>query len=181
MMYYFSEIKRLYRSFITGVKNLYQWFNIIWNDRDWDYHFILKILEHKLRLQANKIGSRNLHEGAKANARDMIICANLINKLKDDYYRDEYIDFIDTKILFIPIGDGEKYKMDRKVLRDDLDFYYLKYKNIHKRVLNGEKPLGESSYDERIWTAMNIAEINTNRAYDLLFKILKERLEYWWD
>ena len=36
------------REFITGIKNLWAWFPIIWKDRDWDGWFIYQIIEFKL-------------------------------------------------------------------------------------------------------------------------------------
>jgi hypothetical protein len=35
-----------------GVPNLFRWFVIIWQDRDWDQYFLLRILELKFRRMA---------------------------------------------------------------------------------------------------------------------------------
>ena len=53
------------RDFITGVKNLWNWFPTIWKDRDWDQTFIYKILIHKLEKQAKYIGEREWHTRAQ--------------------------------------------------------------------------------------------------------------------
>lgn len=41
---------RPWRIFTAGVSNLWTWKGIIWNDRNWDYSFILILLEKKLSL-----------------------------------------------------------------------------------------------------------------------------------
>ena len=35
---------------ITGIKNIVTWFPVIWKDRQWDYVYLLKILDKKLGL-----------------------------------------------------------------------------------------------------------------------------------
>ena len=39
----------------NGVKNLWAWFPVIWSDRDWDYHFWIKINLFKLRKMEKSI------------------------------------------------------------------------------------------------------------------------------
>lgn len=36
------------KNIIRGIKNIWKWLPIIWQDRDWDYGFMLKILVFKL-------------------------------------------------------------------------------------------------------------------------------------
>ena len=33
---------------IAGIKNFIRWRKVIWNDRDWDYEFLLVLMEKKL-------------------------------------------------------------------------------------------------------------------------------------
>ena len=42
------------RDFITSCHNLIKWFPTIWNDRDWDDSFILKILQKKINVKLQK-------------------------------------------------------------------------------------------------------------------------------
>ena len=41
-------IRNLYYSIKEGIPKLINWIPIIWKDRDWDYEFLLIILEHKI-------------------------------------------------------------------------------------------------------------------------------------
>jgi len=37
-------------NFCTGIKNLIAWFPVIWKDRQWDYMYLLRIINKKLEL-----------------------------------------------------------------------------------------------------------------------------------
>ena len=38
------------RDLIFGIKNIVYWFPVIWKDRHWDEWYIIKILNHKLKI-----------------------------------------------------------------------------------------------------------------------------------
>jgi hypothetical protein len=97
-MWRFKELKR-------SIKNLWKWFPIIWRDRDWDYWYIYQIIEFKLRKQSKHIQTNDNHTRAQKDAKDMLICANLINRVKEDYYNDEYMSYQESEFNFIPISD----------------------------------------------------------------------------
>ena len=72
-----------------GVKNLYKWFRVIWNDRDWDHHYIFQVLKFKLEKQANHLAENGFHNNAQRDAELMMTCVRLIDKLQNEYYYDE--------------------------------------------------------------------------------------------
>ena len=43
----FSKIRSTYFNIKYGIENLIKWFPIIWNDRDWDYYFLIKLMRFK--------------------------------------------------------------------------------------------------------------------------------------
>ena len=61
-----------------GVKNLYNWFWIIWKDRDWDHYYIFQVLKFKLEKQAKHLNGRN--------AELMMTCVRLIDNLQNESY-----------------------------------------------------------------------------------------------
>ena len=173
--------KDLYR----GIKNLLKWIPVIWKDRNWDHTFIYDILEHKLKLQSEYIGKYGNHVTAKRDAEIMMVCVKLIQRLKDGYYDGENHDYHKTKYWFEDIEDKPGYStMESELLEENFDDYFKKYPLIHKRVLNGEGVFNiqvddEGGRKERV--AMNISRINHDRARKLLFKIMEENIEKWWD
>ena len=65
---------------------------------------------------------------------------------------------------------------------ENFDDYFKKYPLIYKRVLAGEGPFQPlESGDSKVRVAMNIAHINHDRARKLLFKIMEQDIEKWWD
>jgi len=111
-----------------GVKNLYNWFWIIWKDRDWDHHYIFEVLKFKLEKQAKHLGERNWHESSKRDAELMMTCVRLINKIQNEEYYD-----------------------------------------------------GLYNLDEKSPEVFKIVIDRHNKARRLLFKILEQKIESWWD
>jgi len=175
--------KYMHREFARGVKNLIYWFPIIWKDRNWDSHYIFEILKHKLTAQANYIAERDIHTRAQHDARNMRWCVKLMKLIQDDFYESEYGDYHKTKHWFEPIDDGMgSSTWKSRELEENFDDYFAKYPLIHKRVLNGEGVFKrEGREDEKRLIAMNIGIINQTRSHKLLFKIIEQNIQGWWD
>ena len=168
--------------FIRGIKNLWYWLPIIWKDRNWDHQYIFDILSHKLKAQSEYIGGRDIHINAKRDAEVMMICVRLIEKVKDEYYGMEYMDYHKTKHWFEPADKPGYSTWESKQLEENFEDYFAKYPLIYKRVLNGEGIFKlEGTDDDKQRIASNIAHINHDRARKLLFKIMEQNIEKWWD
>ena len=72
-----------------GLKNLWKWRKIVWADRDWDWVFLCKIMQFKLRNMADHFEKYSYHVNADRDAKQMRICAELLRRLSDDDYFDE--------------------------------------------------------------------------------------------
>ena len=177
------EGRYYHKFFIQGVKNLWYWFPIIWKDRNWDSSYIFDMLKHKLSSQADYIGGNDRHTRAQQDARRMKLCVKLMGLVQDGFYSSEYFDYHKTKNWFEPIEDGlGSSSWESRILEENFDDYFKKYPLIYKRVLNGEGVFGrEGREDDKQIIAMNIGNINHDRARKLLFKIMEEDLEKWWD
>ena len=179
------EGRYYHKDFVRGVKNLWRWFPTIWKDRDWDDSFIFDILSKKLQFQAEYIGKRDYHTRAKRDAEIMMTCVRLIQKIKMDDYGMEYMDYHETEWEFVDCEDNPGYStLNMEELSEHFDDYFKKYPLQYKRVLNGEinryrRDEGETK--ERKLIAMEIAQENGVRAHKLLFKILEENIQRWWD
>jgi hypothetical protein len=174
------EGKYYHKMFRTGVKNLIYWFPIIWKDRNWDSHYIFEIMKHKLSSQSDYIGRRDLHTRAQQDARRMRLCVKLMKLVQDEFYSSEYSDYHKTKHWFEPVPDTTLSSWESRLLEENFDDYFKKYPLIYKRVMNGEGVFGKEERDKQS-IAMNIGYINHNRARKLLFKIMEENIEGWWD
>jgi hypothetical protein len=175
---------RYYHKFVKqGVKNIIYWLPIIWKDRHWDHGYIFTILQHKLKAQSKEIGGKDRHTRAQYDSKKMNLCVNLIQKLQDDFYEMEYMNYAKDRHWFEPCNDGTgNSTWESENIWEEYDQYFRKYPNIHRRVLNGE---GFSSIkgreDDKHFVAMSIAHMNQDRAHKLLFKILERDVQRWWD
>lgn len=181
-----NDGKYLHITIMRGIKNIWYWLPIIWKDRNWDSHYIFEIMKHKLKAQSKYIGERDIHTRAKRDAEIMMTCVRLMEKIQGEWYPMEYMDYHKTKHWFEPCEDREGYSTwESRELSENFDEYFAKYPLIYKRVLNGEGDFGregrEGHEDDKQIIAMNISHINHKRARKLLFKIMEENIEGWWD
>jgi hypothetical protein len=179
------EGKFYHKDLYRGIKNLIQWFPVIWKDRDWDSYYIFQILEHKLKLQAKGIAKRDIHVNAQRDAEIMMTCVRLMEKVREEYYESEWMVYYESKMWFESIKEQPGYsRLESEIISENFDEYFKKYPLIYKRVLKGEGIFSienESENENKQRIAMNIAHINQERAHKLLFKILEKNIRGWWD
>ena len=154
-----------------SIKNVIRWLPVIWRDKDWDESFIYKILQFKLKNQAEYIATRDWHIRAKRDAEIMMTCVRLIDKINEEYYGMEYFEYYDYDMDF-----GVGSRMEFKSTRDDLDTYYAKYPLTFKKIV---AQYGDAR--DRSSTALLMGDDRQRKARKLLFKILDENIETWWD
>ena len=177
--------KYYHKYFKQGVKNIIYWFPIIWKDRDWDGHYIFEILQHKLKAQAKYIGARDFHTRAQLDAKRMRICVNLIKKIQEEDYTMEYMDYHKDRVWFTDVEERPGNSLyNSEEIWEKYDEYFAKYPLVYKKVLKGEGVFtldGRDESDIKRVIAMNIAYLNHDRARKLLFKIMEQNIEGWWD
>jgi DNA gyrase/topoisomerase IV subunit A len=81
------------KKFFSRIYNLYRWLPIIWKDQDWDHHYIFEILKHKLTFMSDTIRKRDNHTLAKYDADRMMLCVKLIDKVQNEEYLMELINY----------------------------------------------------------------------------------------
>lgn len=179
--YWFKyEAKFAHKHFMTGVKNLWHWFPTIWKDRDWDDYYIWILLEKKLIKQAKYISKRSIHLNAKRDAERMMTCVRLIEKVREEWYRMEYMDYHKSEYHWDDIEDRPDYKQLRiEELSENFDDYFRKYPLVYKQVIKMDR--AASRKNDKSYIAMNISWENHKRAKSLLFKMLNQHIESWWD
>jgi hypothetical protein len=184
-LWWVHDGKYYHKYFKQGVKNIWYWFPIIWKDRNWDDHYIFEILKHKLKAQAKYIGKRDFHTRAQLDAKRMRLCIELINKVQEEEYSSEYMDYHRDRVWFTDCEDRPGSSLyNTEEIWEKYDDYFAKYPLIYKRVMKGEGVFtlnGRDEKDMKHIIAMNIGHINQQRAQDLLFKILNENINGWWD
>jgi hypothetical protein len=176
--------QHMHREFAQGVKNLWRWFPTIWKDRDWDGHYIYELIRVKLEHQAEYIGSRDIHTQAKRDAERMRLVARLIKLQQDETYGMEYMDYHVQDMSFVDILDKpgcSEIVFDQKSER--FDEYFAKYPRQYKRVASGEinRYNREFAEKDKQLVAMEIAHENQQRCQKLIFSIMHDHIQRWWD
>jgi len=164
------------RYFIGGIKNIFRWIPTLYKDKDWDSWYIFTILQKKIEFQRKEIIYANRHMDVDRDNRDMTIVLNLIERVKDEYYNTEYLDYEDSKFRFEPIEGNENLKkMEINILTENYNEYLKKYPSSVRKVLKNKPNLDKRDL------CFYVAKHNQEKAHNLLFKILKERMQWWWD
>ena len=86
---YYAIVSRVSRIIFT-IKNLINWFPIIYKDKNWDFCYIYEILENKLKNVLKRTEKVKFYVGWEQDAKYLRICLNLIKKLKDEEYTFEH-------------------------------------------------------------------------------------------
>jgi hypothetical protein len=180
----YTWIRTIVRDTISGIKNLIRWFPVIWKDRDWDQYFIYQIIKVKLEKQAKYIGGRDYHSEAKRDAEKMRLVCRLIERQQEESYSMEYMDYQDIDFKLVPTDETERwYTVEETVNGEEYDDFFKKYPRQYKRVLSGEVNRYRIQIEEKDkrTIAMEISHENQKRCKDLIFKIMSENIERWWD
>jgi len=115
----------------------------------------------------------------------MRLCVKLIKKVQEEDYTMEYMDYHKDRVWFTDCEDRPGSSLyNSEEVWEKYDEYFKKYPLVYKRVMKGEGVFtldGRDESDMKRIIAMNIAHLNHDRARKLLFKIMEENIEGWWD
>jgi hypothetical protein len=164
-----------HKDFISGIKNLFKWFPTIWRDRDWDSTFIFNILIKKLEFQAKYIGTNNRHTRAKRDSEIMMTCVRLMEKIREEEYAIEYMDYHDTKFEFVDCDIPGHKQLKTTELSENFNDYFKKYPRLHKKISS------ENPNEPKNRIAFLMAIENHKKAKKTLFKLMENYIEHWWD
>jgi hypothetical protein len=184
VLWWKSEGRYYHRDFVSGVKNLIRWFPTIWRDRDWDDHFVWELMIKKITFQAKYIGDRDFHTRAKRDAEIMMTCVRLMEKVRDEYYTTEYMDYHETEYDFVDCDIPGHKRLETTELSERFDEYFRKYQSTMRKVVANPKVFDyiEEDYKDRKSTlALLIARENHSKARRILFTLMERNIEAWWD
>jgi hypothetical protein len=97
-----------------GFRNIRRWLPILWFDSDFDWEFLARIMEAKLRWMAENTTHWHVAE-ADRSRRQMVVCSELLRRLREDAYLDNARRFF---------GDQpEAYRASRRQARNDMAYF----------------------------------------------------------
>ena len=164
------------RYFIGGCKNIIRWIPTLYKDKDWDDWYIFTILQKKIEFQRKEIIYANRHTQVDRDNRDMTIVLNLIERVKEEHYGTEYHNYEESKFRFEPVeGREDLSSLEIDVLSERYDEFLKKYPSSVRKVLKEKPDLNKKDL------CYYVSKHNERKSHDLLFRILKERMRWWWD
>lgn len=157
----YKKIKSPYYNFVQGIKNVFAWLPIIWQDREFDKAYLYIILHKKLKLMEEfylsdlpaAVGANKLGKQMKV-AR--ILCGRLVNQ---DYLVNA------TKDIEARYG------------RHDLEFEPCPDHSGYFQMVNKRTPQEEIEY-KRAYVHSDYME-KQDREY--MFDLIKKKIDGWWD
>lgn len=162
-----------------GIINLIRWFPTIWNNRDYDYFYILEVIKFKLIRQSKTLVSNRLttYSNFKYNNDRIMLCVRLIEKIQSEFYLTEVNDYHNIKY------DIVNNKISIKIESERYSDYLNQHMSVVRRILkNKELQILPMDSTETINTSLsqNIGIYNHERSKKILFHILKNQMEEWW-
>ncbi len=170
-----ADLIRPFRSIKIGFKNIFKWWMIIWQDRDFDYFYMEELIKFKLESMEKFFRSDDVHILEAKNIADEIreaidILDNLINgKYEEDAYKEYY----------------DKYPIDKDFLKNAFEPCEEEKERIEvglparAYILKSEKQTQEQN--DLFKRSTNDAENKRQELRNKLFDILNTKSPGWWD
>jgi hypothetical protein len=175
-----SYIPTWIREIVAGTINIIKWLPVIYKDRNYDYTYTYKVLKHKLKQQRDYLVHNDRNSDIHTINRDITICLNLIQRIEDEYYYTEHQDYYRSTTKFVPVSNRPNtYEYKEEIQYENFSGYFTKYPLVVKRMV--QKYPNEDFNNSKLKLGLYIAYNNHKRAQRLLFKILGERIDHWWD
>lgn len=179
------DLRHLPSRFILGIKNLIEWFPIIWEDRDYDSQYLMYLMKFKIEKMSKAQGLVNSHVSTKRNVEIMNTVVRLIDKVVDETYRHEYYDYVDSTFKFVKVDRTDNdpkredyYTMEEEIIRDDTQEYIKKYPRTYKQVTTHS--LYKDDLDSKL-IPMIMGNIRHEKAKRLLHTLMERNVEKWWE
>ena len=129
-----TDISYPFRRVVWGIKNLWKWFPIIWNDRDWDHAYIEYLLLTKLQSMYNRFSDPhktyvdwNTKHAAKA-LKALRICITILERRRSSFYvglwdsdKEELTDEIMIKVDYTEQRD---WKLLHKLMEQYMEYWW---------------------------------------------------------
>jgi len=147
---------------INGIKNLFKYFKVIWNDRWYDSHFIFKLLKFKLELMEKNFRKNGIHLYAEKDADKMKLCILLLDRLIKDEYTENAFRYHNEKW-----GEPE-------FSTDDSSKFIITHKNVITEKDREQERKEFCIINDKTY-GMEKQDVN------YLFSFLSKNILTWWD
>ncbi len=102
------------RSVFYGIRNLIYWFPLIWQDRNYHYQYLFRILRHKLFDMEHMLRKEGLAVDSEHSARQLHLCVALLDRLIADKYESMSLGCYDNEKGTQPLKRMKRMSMLKK-------------------------------------------------------------------
>lgn len=156
---FWKNLRGCWYDLTNGISNIIRWTPVIWFDRDWDWCFLAKVMEFKLRKMHRCIGNGHLMH-CERRAKQILVCAELLKRLQADEYYDNVTGPLYYRHWTTPLDSSD----------DRVEFH-----------IEARKPDGSLHTGEEVRRDHKRAEAVKNYDKQLLFRLMDKHLFGWWD
>lgn len=153
-----NNLARFFYNVKNGLRNLWKWRSVVWNDRPWDYVYIFKALRFKLDETQRCIDGTFV--GADEEAAKIRSLIDAIDRiLEDDYVKEEY------------------EEMDRKYGKLEMIFHE------DNTITTTRTNLKEEDRETERKETLTLAELEAERRQqdiNFVFDTMKKDIQRWW-
>jgi hypothetical protein len=168
ILQWFENKRTFIRDIKIGIKNLINWFPVIWKDRYWDNYFLYEILRFKISDMEKNIRKNGMHLRAEHDANKMKLCVNLLDRLIDDDYMGNALKHHDIKW-----GEGE-FEFTPVDGRNGLSSLDITRPNV--------KTPKDEKQEIKEWKECIVRSDSIQvQDLELLFKTMTKHVRSWWD
>lgn len=175
------------RNISNGIRNLWRYRKVVWNDYDWDHTSLLIMMKTKIDFMADYHERRKFYENWEHNVKWMRTTSRLISNLLDSKYTNEVLDHFEIEWIESKVDEeSELYQYKTRTVWETYIDYLNKYP-LQKEYIENEfesmrkrKP-DYNDVDDKFYLSHLLSTRNEKRAYSLLYKILYTHLTLWWD
>ena len=177
MKYILVLYRRVYHM-LYKIRNFFDWIvkvisysKLLWNDFDWDFTFILILLQYKIKRTRNNIGKYGIHEGKEKDCMQMKEIEDLLTRMIDDeWYGETAFKEFNSKWgelrMYTPIGEDRKSSSMMLPL-------ILKHDN--------ENTENSKEHDRELLKCSKREETLRQQDYKKCFNLLAKNIRNWWD
>jgi uncharacterized Fe-S radical SAM superfamily protein PflX len=160
------SIRLPFREFKESCQQIIKWFPIIWETRDWDYHYMEIMMMHKIKFIRESMVSSDRHLKVETEAKHMRVAELLLERLINQNY-------INNR----GYGTHELCKCDQAQKEADRRSEEFEKNNPDARLFPCECPFCD--YCQKYGLKHHGKVEKYDREY--LYNLIAKRHQYWWD
>lgn len=85
LWYQRSWIYDQFWSIVCGIRNIFVWLPIVWEDGNWGYFYTEKVLRFKLKRMRDAVNKYDDGSGWELSVKQMDFCLRIMDRMENDY------------------------------------------------------------------------------------------------